>query len=69
MAGARTGVNVLLGTKVMIPIDGPVRENVGLLGSPCFEIPRAVEPDRSLPATSDASLRKARIRRQEQSQS
>ena len=33
---ARTGDNVLLGTKVMIPIDGPVRENVGLLGSPCL---------------------------------
>ena len=33
---AQTGVNVLLGTKVAIPIDGPVRENVGLLGSPAF---------------------------------
>ena len=31
----------------MIPIDGPVRENVGLLGSPCFEIPRAVERDKN----------------------
>ena len=30
----RTGSNCLLGTKVMIPIDGPVRENVGLLISP-----------------------------------
>jgi ribosomal protein S18 acetylase RimI-like enzyme len=35
----KTGANVLLGTKTMIPIDGPVRENVGLLGSPAFEIP------------------------------
>jgi non-ribosomal peptide synthetase-like protein len=43
---ARTGANCLLGTKVMVPIDGPVRENVGLLGSPCFEIPRVVERDR-----------------------
>ena len=42
----RTGANCLLGTKVMIPIDGPVRENVGLLGSPCFEIPRVVGRDR-----------------------
>jgi len=30
----------------MVPLDGPIRENVGLLGSPCFEIPRSVERDR-----------------------
>jgi non-ribosomal peptide synthetase-like protein len=41
----RTGDNCLLATKVMIPIDGPVRENVGLLGSPSFEIPRSVQRD------------------------
>ena len=46
-ADGKTGANCLLGTKVMIPIDGPVRENVGLLGSPCFEIPRAVERDKN----------------------
>jgi non-ribosomal peptide synthetase-like protein len=39
-AGARTGSNVLLATKVMVPTDGPIRENTGLLGSPPFEIPR-----------------------------
>ncbi|GHI04019.1 peptide synthetase [Streptomyces cellostaticus] len=44
-AGARTGANCLLATKVMVPLDGEVRENVGLLGSPCFEIPRSVERD------------------------
>ena len=33
----KTGANVLLGTKTMIPIDGEVRENTGLLGSPAFE--------------------------------
>jgi non-ribosomal peptide synthetase-like protein len=44
-AGGRTGDNVLLATKVLIPIDGPVRENVGLLGSPAFEIPRTVKRD------------------------
>ncbi|MFJ6636819.1 Pls/PosA family non-ribosomal peptide synthetase [Streptomyces sp. NPDC091376] len=44
-AGARTGENCLLATKVMIPLDGEVREGVGLLGSPCFEIPRSVERD------------------------
>ncbi|WP_446686971.1 Pls/PosA family non-ribosomal peptide synthetase [Phytohabitans kaempferiae] len=44
-AGARVGENCLLATKVMIPIDGPVREGVGLLGSPPFEIPRSVRRD------------------------
>jgi non-ribosomal peptide synthetase-like protein len=43
--GARTGNNVLLATKVQIPLDGEMRENVGLLGSPSFEIPRSVERD------------------------
>jgi non-ribosomal peptide synthetase-like protein len=41
----KTGDNCLLATKVMIPLDGEVREGVGLLGSPCFEIPRSVERD------------------------
>jgi non-ribosomal peptide synthetase-like protein len=41
----RTGDNCLLATKVMVPVDGDVRENVGLLGSPSFEIPRSVERD------------------------
>jgi len=44
-AQGRTGDNCLLATKVMIPIDGEVRENVGLLGSPSFEIPRTVQRD------------------------
>ncbi|MBT2388767.1 peptide synthetase [Streptomyces sp. ISL-1] len=44
-SGARTGDNCLLATKVMIPLDGEIREGVGLLGSPCFEIPRSVERD------------------------
>src|SRR5215469_9766304 len=44
-AGGRTGDNVLLGTKVLVPLDGKIREGVGLLGSPCFEIPRSVERD------------------------
>ncbi|MFE7236349.1 Pls/PosA family non-ribosomal peptide synthetase [Streptomyces sp. NPDC057596] len=41
----RTGDNCLLATKVMVPTDGPVREGVGLLGSPSFEIPRTVLRD------------------------
>lgn len=44
-SGARTGENCLLATKVMVPLEGEVREGVGLLGSPCFEIPRSVERD------------------------
>ncbi|MFJ3584956.1 Pls/PosA family non-ribosomal peptide synthetase [Streptomyces sp. NPDC090127] len=44
-ARGRTGDNCLLATKVMVPVDGPIRENVGLLGSPSFEIPRSVFRD------------------------
>ncbi|MFF9349259.1 Pls/PosA family non-ribosomal peptide synthetase [Streptomyces sp. NPDC014734] len=44
-SGARTGENCLLATKVMVPLEGEVREGVGLLGSPCFEIPRSVDRD------------------------
>ena len=44
-AQGRTGDNCLLATKVMVPIDGQVREGVGLLGSPSFEIPRTVTRD------------------------
>jgi non-ribosomal peptide synthetase-like protein len=44
-AGGRTGDNVLLGTKVLVPLEGKIREGVGLLGAPCFEIPRTVERD------------------------
>ena len=42
---AKIGDNCLLATKVMVPIDGEIRQNVGLLGSPPFEIPRSVERD------------------------
>jgi len=44
-SGGRIGDNCLLATKAMIPLDGHVREGVGLLGSPCFEIPRSVQRD------------------------
>ena len=59
----KTGANVLLGTKVMVPIDGPVRENVGLLGSPAFEIPRMVDRDKSLIGALDEASRRRRLRR------
>jgi len=61
--GARTGANVLLGSKVMAPIDGPVRENVGLLGSPPFEIPRAVSRDMEILAAIGPEERAQRLRR------
>jgi non-ribosomal peptide synthetase-like protein len=57
-ADAKIGTNVLLGTKVLVPIDGPVRENVGLLGSPAFEIPRSVARD-----TQFDHLKKPRVLR------
>lgn len=44
-ADARVGDDVLLATKVALPLDGPKREGVGLLGSPCFEIPLRVGAD------------------------
>ncbi len=44
-AGGRTGDNCLLASKVMVPLDGEVRQGVGLLGSSAFEIPRSVERD------------------------
>jgi non-ribosomal peptide synthetase-like protein len=59
----KTGANVLLGTKTMIPVDGPVRENVGLLGSPAFEIPRMVARDRDMNSSIDETTRRARLRR------
>lgn len=56
----KTGVNCLIGTKTLVPIDGPVRENVGLLGSPCFEIPRAVSRDRQM-SQMDYATRRQRL--------
>ena len=44
-AGARVGAGCLIATKAAVPLDGPVREGVGLLGSPAFEIPRSVARD------------------------
>jgi non-ribosomal peptide synthetase-like protein len=52
-AAAKVGANCLLATKVLVPVDGPMRENVGLLGSPCFEIPRVVDRDQRLKVVDD----------------
>ncbi|MFF4246858.1 Pls/PosA family non-ribosomal peptide synthetase [Streptomyces sp. NPDC001822] len=57
-ARGRTGANCLLATKVMVPVDGRIREGVGLLGSPSFEIPRSVQRDSSFdPMKSGEHLR------------
>ena len=37
----------------MVPVEDDVREGVGLLGSPSFEIPRSVQRDRELRQTED----------------
>ena len=59
--GARLGDNCLIGTKTMIPVDGPLRENVGLLGSPAFEIPRAATRDLELMRQITPQEKQARI--------
>jgi non-ribosomal peptide synthetase-like protein len=56
-AQSRTGDNCLLATKVMVPVDGEVREDVGLLGSPSFEIPRTVDRDSGFNLKSRDELR------------
>ena len=61
--GGKTGSNILIATKAMIPLDGEIRENVGLLGSPCFEIPRASTRDRDIVEAIDPALLKANIKR------
>ncbi|MDN5857801.1 MAG: phosphopantetheine-binding protein, partial [Pseudonocardia sp.] len=42
---SRVGDDCLLATKVMVPVDGPVRHGIGLLGSPSFPIPRSTDRD------------------------
>jgi non-ribosomal peptide synthetase-like protein len=57
-AQSRVGDNCLLANKVMVPIDGEVREGVGLLGSPAFEIPRSVRRDLAYDLGSREELRR-----------
>jgi non-ribosomal peptide synthetase-like protein len=56
-----TGDNCLLATKVMVPIDGQIRENVGLLGSPPFEIPRSVQRDGTFDALKSGDALRRRL--------
>ncbi|WP_075305602.1 MULTISPECIES: Pls/PosA family non-ribosomal peptide synthetase [unclassified Pseudonocardia] len=57
-AGDRIGDGCLVGTKTMIPTDGPRRRDVGLLGSPAFEIPRARPEDPRLAVTGERLRRR-----------
>jgi non-ribosomal peptide synthetase-like protein len=59
---SRTGDNCLLATKVMVPIDGQLREGVGLLGSPPFEIPRSVQRDGAFDALKSGDGLRRRLR-------
>jgi len=59
--GARTGDNCLIATKAMLPLAGPVREGVGLLGSPSFEIPRSVLRDKRFDELSAEPERHRRV--------
>jgi non-ribosomal peptide synthetase-like protein len=61
-AGGRVGNNCLIATKAMIPLDGKVREGVGLLGSPPFEIPRTVERDQAVELDEDEQRRQLRAK-------
>ena len=45
----------------MVPVDGPVREGVGLLGSPAFEIPRTVERDASVDQQLNGEAKRLRL--------
>ena len=58
-AQGKTGDNCLLATKLMVPLDGQVREGVGLLGAPSFEIPRSVKRDQQLDVTNADELRRS----------
>ncbi|WP_435191814.1 Pls/PosA family non-ribosomal peptide synthetase [Streptomyces sp. bgisy126] len=57
----RTGDNCLLATKVMVPVHGPLRQDVGLLGSPSFEIPRSVARDSTFDALAEGDGLRRRL--------
>lgn len=60
---ARVGDNCLLATKVLIPIDGELRHDVGLLGSPPFEIPRSVQRDAAFDDLKEGEVLRRGLRR------
>ena len=60
--GSRTGDNLLLATRAMVPIGGEIRSDTGLLGSPCFEIPRTVEDREAFAHVQQGPERLRRLR-------
>ena len=60
--GAKIGEDCLVGTKALIPIDGEIRENVGILGSPPFEIPRPKPDANGLDLSSEEGLFEQRLK-------
>lgn len=61
--GAAVGDNVLLATKVLVPVGGPPRHDVGLLGSPAFEIPRSTGTAHVLDLPADELASRLRRKR------
>jgi non-ribosomal peptide synthetase-like protein len=55
---SRAGENCLLATKVLVPTEGEVRRDTGLLGAPSFPIPRTVERDARFDLQSRSELRR-----------
>ena len=60
-AGSAVGRDCLIATKAAIPIDGPIRTGVGILGSPSFEIPRSVERDELMAVYSEPAVLRQRL--------
>jgi len=58
---AKMGSNCMMGTKALIPIEGPIRENIGILGSPSFEIPRSVLRDQQFDRYKKPEVMKEQI--------
>ena len=59
---SRVGENCLIGTKTMMPIDGPLLENTGLLGSPSFLIPRTTQRDDAIVKKYDGASLQTQLR-------
>jgi non-ribosomal peptide synthetase-like protein len=66
-AQSAVGDNCLLATKVMIPTGGEVRQDVGLLGSPAFEIPRSVQRDARFDKFKEPEELQRRLKRKNRS--
>jgi non-ribosomal peptide synthetase-like protein len=62
-----TADNCLLATKVMVPTTGEPRRDVGLLGSPPFEIPRRSRRERLVDEPADETELRRRLARKNRS--